>query len=77
MTYKILEDAVRNRTGAPIRFDHEHLIRLPGVDIAVGNFSNARVRPEGANGTASTPVAIYIFDEEVIAAILVYVSEVQ
>ena len=70
MTDEVFEDAVRYGTGSSVRLDHEHLVRLPGVDIAVGDFRDGGVCTERANGAASTPVAIYVLDEEVVAGIL-------
>lgn len=39
-TDEVLEDEVLNVTAASVALDHVHLVRFPGVDVAVGDVAD-------------------------------------
>jgi hypothetical protein len=72
---EVFEDARRDGARPSVRFDHEHLVRLPCVDIAVRDFGDTSICTEGSNSTAPTPVAVNILNEKVVAPILLAISK--
>jgi hypothetical protein len=59
------EEGVVEEAGAAVGFDHEHLVGVVGVDVAVGDLGDIGVGAEGADGAAAREVAEDGFDENV------------
>ena len=61
-TNEVLEKDILDIAAASVALDHVHLVRIPGVDVAVGDVANINIGAKGAHGTAATPVAVDVFD---------------
>jgi hypothetical protein len=67
---KVLHEDVRQRSTSAVGLDHHHLIGRHGVDVAVVDVRNVDVDAERSKCRATTPVAIYIFHEDVVCRAL-------
>lgn len=65
-TNEVLKNDVGYIARATIALDHHHLVRVPGVDIAVDNVADVGAGTEGSDGTSATGVAVDVLDQEVV-----------
>lgn len=63
---EVLHQDVRQRSASTVGLDHHHLIGRHGVDVAVMDVGNVDVDTERSKCRATTPVAVYIFHENVM-----------
>jgi len=67
---EFLEYTIGDCAVSTVGLEHHHVVRLPSVDVGVGDLRDGGVNAKGTNGRAAGPVTIDILDEEVIARVL-------
>jgi hypothetical protein len=70
LTDEVLKKEILDVATASVALDHVHLVGLPGVDVAVGDVTDVDVGAQGSHGTAATPVAVDVLDENVLGRTL-------
>jgi hypothetical protein len=63
---KVLHEDVRQRSTSAVGLDHHHLIGRDGIYVTVVYVRNVDVDAERPKCRATTPVTIYVFDEDVM-----------
>lgn len=70
LTNEVLQKDILDVTAASVALDHVHLVRVPGVDVAVGDIADIDIGSKGAHGTATTPVAVDVLNQNVLGGTL-------
>jgi hypothetical protein len=69
-TDEVLQDQVGHCAAAAVALDHVHLVRGPGVDVTVEDVGDVDAGAQGAHGAATAPVAVDVFDKNVLGGAL-------
>jgi hypothetical protein len=67
---EVLEYTIRDGAVSTVGLEHHHVVRLPSVDVGIGDLGDVGIDAKRPDAGATGPVAIYILDEEVIAGVL-------
>lgn len=70
LTDEIFENNIRNCTAATIALDHHHLVRVPGVDVSVGDVADIRVCSKGAYGATTAYITVDVLHKDVLCGTL-------
>lgn len=73
LTDEIFKDCIGNRSTSAIALDHVHLVGLPGVDVAIHNIADVRVRSQRPHTAPTAPIAIDILNENVLCGALCFI----
>lgn len=65
-TNKVLEEDILDEAATSVALNQHHVVRAPGVDVAVSDVANIGIRAKRAHTTATTPVAVDAFNKDVL-----------
>lgn len=75
LTDEVLEENILDEAATSIALDQHHVVRAPGVDVAVSDVADIGIRAKRAHTTSTTPVAVDALNEDVLRwALLLIVS---
>ena len=67
---EFLEYTIGDCAVSTVGLEHHHVVRLPSVDLGVGDLGDIGVDAKGADAGAPGPVAVDILDQKVITGVL-------
>lgn len=73
LTDEIFKDCIGNHSTSSIALDHVHLVGLPGIDVAIHNIADVRVRSQRPHTASTAPIAIDILNENVLRGALCFI----
>ena len=66
LTNEVLEEDILGEAATSVALNQHHVVRVPGVNVAVSDVANVGIRAERTHTTATAPVAVDAFNKDVL-----------